>query len=120
MTLSVEVEATHGSARATTITTADGALAGWVVRPRAVPDDLPLGWHTLVARTGDGSSLLSFEDWDGPAGVYDLVFAATAWQWVDPVARYRRAARALRYTAVAVLPAIAVPLALFPRSEERR
>ena len=38
----------------------------------------------------------SFEDWDGPAGAYDLVFAATAWQWVDPAVRYQRAARALR------------------------
>ena len=37
-----------------------------------------------------------FEDWDGPAGAYDLVFAATAWQWVDPAMRYRRAARFLR------------------------
>jgi SAM-dependent methyltransferase len=38
----------------------------------------------------------AFEDWEGPAGGYDLVFAATAWQWVDPAARYQRAARALR------------------------
>lgn len=38
----------------------------------------------------------SFEDWDGPSGAYDLVFAATAWQWVDPALRYQRAARALR------------------------
>ena len=38
----------------------------------------------------------AFEDWDAPADAYDLVFAATAWQWVDPAVRYQRAARALR------------------------
>jgi SAM-dependent methyltransferase len=38
-----------------------------------------------------------FEDWQPPAGVrFDLVFAATAWHWVDPVAGYRAAWQALR------------------------
>jgi SAM-dependent methyltransferase len=37
----------------------------------------------------------NFEDWRcGPAR-FDLVFAATAWQWVDPALRYERAAAAL-------------------------
>ena len=37
-----------------------------------------------------------FEDWkpDGPA--FEMVFAATAWHWVDPSARYQKAATALR------------------------
>ena len=36
-----------------------------------------------------------FEDW-APAGEpFALVFAATAWHWVDPAVRYRRAAEAL-------------------------
>jgi len=39
----------------------------------------------------------TFEDWR-PActGTFDLVFAATAWHWVDPAIRYQLAWRALR------------------------
>jgi SAM-dependent methyltransferase len=38
-----------------------------------------------------------FEEWKRPAGVrFDLVFAATAWQWIDPAVRYQRAWDALR------------------------
>ena len=37
----------------------------------------------------------SFEEWT-PRTRYDLVFAATAWHWIDPAVRYRRAADALR------------------------
>jgi SAM-dependent methyltransferase len=38
-----------------------------------------------------------FEDWRPPDGVqFDLVFAATAWHWVDPEVRYQGAWQALR------------------------
>jgi SAM-dependent methyltransferase len=37
-----------------------------------------------------------FEDWRPGPDPYDLVFAATAWHWVDPLVRYRRASEALR------------------------
>jgi SAM-dependent methyltransferase len=37
-----------------------------------------------------------FEDWTTCAERYDMVFAATAWHWVDPAVRYERAAQALR------------------------
>ena len=38
-----------------------------------------------------------FEDWrPQPAESFDLVFAATAWHWVDPSVRYQRAWQALR------------------------
>jgi len=38
-----------------------------------------------------------FEDWRPAAGdEFDLVFAATAWHWVDPDVRYQAAWRALR------------------------
>jgi len=38
-----------------------------------------------------------FEDWSPPAGVtYDLLFAATAWHWVDPMIRLQRAWTVLR------------------------
>jgi SAM-dependent methyltransferase len=38
-----------------------------------------------------------FEEWRPPPGVrYDLVFAATAWHWIDPQTGYRAAWQALR------------------------
>jgi SAM-dependent methyltransferase len=39
----------------------------------------------------------AFEDWRPPAELrFGLVFAATAWHWIDPAQRYRRAWEALR------------------------
>jgi SAM-dependent methyltransferase len=37
----------------------------------------------------------TFEDWRAPAP-FGLVYAATAWHWIDPAVRYRRAWQALR------------------------
>ena len=37
-----------------------------------------------------------FETWDGERETFDLVYAATAWHWVDPMIRYRKAHRLLR------------------------
>lgn len=38
-----------------------------------------------------------FEQWRPcPPGVFDLVFAATSWHWIDPGVRYRRAWEPLR------------------------
>lgn len=37
-----------------------------------------------------------FETCQGEAGTFDLVYAATAWHWVDPTIRYRKAHRLLR------------------------
>lgn len=36
------------------------------------------------------------EDWAGSGDGFDMVYAATAWHWVDPALRYQQAARALR------------------------
>lgn len=39
----------------------------------------------------------AFEDWQpGPPERFDLVFAATAWHWIDPAVGYQRAWQALR------------------------
>jgi SAM-dependent methyltransferase len=39
----------------------------------------------------------TFETWPTPGeGGFDLVFAATAWQWIDPAVKYRRAWEVLR------------------------
>lgn len=32
----------------------------------------------------------AFEEWEGP-GPFDLLYAATAWHWIDPAVRYRKA-----------------------------
>jgi len=37
-----------------------------------------------------------FEQWEDEAGAFDLVYAATAWHWLDPAIRYLKAHRLLR------------------------
>jgi SAM-dependent methyltransferase len=37
-----------------------------------------------------------FERWDGTPGSFDLVYAATAWHWIDPAVRYAKAHALLR------------------------
>jgi SAM-dependent methyltransferase len=37
-----------------------------------------------------------FETWEVDAETFDLVYAATAWHWIDPASRYRKAHRLLR------------------------
>lgn len=37
-----------------------------------------------------------FDTWTAPQPHFDLVFAATAWHWLDPATRYQRAAAALK------------------------
>jgi SAM-dependent methyltransferase len=36
-----------------------------------------------------------FETWEGEPQAFDLVYAATAWHWIDPAVRYARAHRLL-------------------------
>ena len=38
----------------------------------------------------------AFETWRGPSDAFDLVFAATAWHWIDPTIGYAKAHRLLR------------------------
>jgi SAM-dependent methyltransferase len=40
--------------------------------------------------------VVPFEEWEGEHGAFDLVYAATAWHWVDPEIRYRKAHEVLR------------------------
>jgi SAM-dependent methyltransferase len=52
-----------------------------------------------LADFGDRAEVIesAFEAWEPPAGErFDLVFAATAWHWLDPTLRYERAWRLLR------------------------
>jgi SAM-dependent methyltransferase len=38
----------------------------------------------------------TFEGWEGEPEAFELVYAATAWHWIDPAIRYRKAHRLLR------------------------
>lgn len=40
--------------------------------------------------------LAAFEEWRGQPESFDLVYAATAWHWLDPEIRYRKARELLR------------------------
>jgi SAM-dependent methyltransferase len=39
--------------------------------------------------------VVPFEEWEGEPARFNLVYAATAWHWVDPSVRYRKAHRLL-------------------------
>jgi SAM-dependent methyltransferase len=40
--------------------------------------------------------VVPFEAWEGEPEAFDLVYAATAWHWLDPAVRFRKAHRLLR------------------------
>ncbi len=60
--------------------------------------DLASGAKANLADFADVDVIESaFEDWQPPAGErFDLVFAATAWHWLDPAVRYRHTWELLR------------------------
>ncbi len=69
--------------------------------------------HTLAGFPEVEVIEAAFETWQPPAAAtFDLVFAATAWHWIDPAVKYRRAWELLRpgghlafWTATHVFPA---------------
>ncbi|MGZ4800908.1 MAG: class I SAM-dependent methyltransferase [Acidimicrobiia bacterium] len=85
-----------------------GCATGKATRPLATRGYrltcLELGRQLVVAARRNLAELpnvevicADFETWDPPAGVqFDLVFAATAWHWVDPAIRLHRAWSMLR------------------------
>jgi SAM-dependent methyltransferase len=60
--------------------------------------ELAAGARRNLAAFGDVQvARAAFETWQPAAGTsFDLVYAATAWRWVDPAVRYRRAWELLR------------------------
>jgi SAM-dependent methyltransferase len=50
----------------------------------------------MLARYPIEIDVAAFEDWQPRAAPFDLVFAASAWHWVDPDARYEKAHDVLR------------------------
>jgi SAM-dependent methyltransferase len=52
--------------------------------------------HHLAEFADVSVTTSSFEGWEPPTGVlFDLVYAATAWKWVDPEVKYAKAAALL-------------------------
>ncbi|MBB6347490.1 class I SAM-dependent methyltransferase [Nonomuraea muscovyensis] len=52
--------------------------------------------HRLTAFPDVSVITSAFEEWKPPAGArFDLVYAATAWRWVDPEVKYAKAAKLL-------------------------
>ncbi|MEV4579499.1 methyltransferase domain-containing protein [Nonomuraea jabiensis] len=52
--------------------------------------------HRLAEFTDVSVITSSFEGWEPPTGVrFDLLYAATAWKWVDPEVKYAKAAALL-------------------------
>jgi ubiquinone/menaquinone biosynthesis C-methylase UbiE len=54
---------------------------------------------TARHRLGDSTvsfEVVSFEEFTGPPGSFELIISATAFHWVDPEIRYRKSARLLR------------------------
>ena len=50
----------------------------------------------LARRSGVEAEVATFEAWDSAGREFDVVIAAQAWHWVDPVAGAAKAAQALR------------------------
>jgi SAM-dependent methyltransferase len=56
-----------------------------------------LARHNLAGFADVDVTEADFETWQPPGGTrFDLVFAATAWHWIDPALRYQRAWELLR------------------------
>jgi SAM-dependent methyltransferase len=68
------------------------AAAGWKVLGLE-----PDARMAAIARAhGFEVAVTTLEQWQPPAGGFDLVAAGTAWHWIDPALGYERAASALR------------------------
>ena len=50
----------------------------------------------LATRSGIATEIATFEDWDPAGRTFDIVVAAQAWHWVDPVAGAAKAVQVLR------------------------
>lgn len=73
-----------------------GAASGSPVS-RFGPDLVAVARRNLAAFPSVEVMGGAFEIWQPPLGErFDLVFAATAWHWIDPALRYRRAWELLR------------------------
>jgi trans-aconitate methyltransferase len=78
-------------------TCAAGIPAEWISRQQIGPRLVAAARRNLADFPHVTIIQSSFETWHPPAGErFDLVFAATAWHWIDPALRYQRAWQLLR------------------------
>jgi len=52
--------------------------------------------HTLAEHPDVMVVTTGFEEWQPPEGAFDLVYAATAWHWIDPAVGWAKAASLLK------------------------
>lgn len=73
------------------------AERGWAVHALELgPTTAAVARRVLADLPGVRVEVGDFDTWDGEPGAYDLVFAATAFHWLDPATRLDRSARLLR------------------------
>jgi hypothetical protein len=53
-------------------------------------------WQKLAAYPATTILETTFEAWEGRPGLFDLVYSAQAFHWIDPAIRWRKAAEQLR------------------------
>ena len=87
------------------------AARGYPITCIELGEELAAGARENLAPYGVEVAHGRFEDWD--RGGFALVYAATAWHWIDPAVRYQRAWEALRegghlafWSAAHVLPEV--------------
>ncbi|MGI8336716.1 class I SAM-dependent methyltransferase [Actinomadura scrupuli] len=73
------------------------ARMGFRITAIELGDALAAEARHRLAELADASVITSsFEGWEPPTGVlFDLIYAATAWKWVDPEAKYAKASALL-------------------------
>lgn len=60
------------------------------------PNLVALLWRKLAAYPGATILETTFEAWDGRPGLFDLVYVAQAFHWLDPATRFTKSAEQLR------------------------
>ena len=81
----------------TGISTLPLAERGYRVVAVELGDDLAAVARKKLSRFRDVDVVVAnFEDWELPTEPFDVVTSATAWHWIDPELRYKKAADALR------------------------
>ncbi|MFC1436147.1 trans-aconitate 2-methyltransferase [Streptacidiphilus sp. N1-3] len=86
-----------GTGQATVPLAAAGCL---VTAVELGPEMAAVARRNLAPYPGAEVVVSAFEDWPLPAEPFDLVFAATAFHWIDPAVRIAKSAAALRPSGV--------------------
>src|SRR6266542_3778182 len=80
----------------TGISTLPLAERGYRVVAVELGDDLAAVARKKLSRFRDVDVVVAnFEDWELPTEPFDVVTSATAWHWIDPELRYKKAAHSI-------------------------